>query len=97
MKLSIMAVHHQASLAFPEPLFSSMYLRGFFFFQVCWTLYFQKAPYAREACGKIQRDFVEHEKGKSFVTVECRFVSVWKAVFILSLGNSYGHTLVEVM
>lgn len=97
MKLSIMAFHNQASLAFPELQLSSMHLQGFLFFPVCWTLYFQKAPCAREACGKMQRDFIEHEKGKSFITVECSFASVWKAVFILSLGNSYSHALVQVM
>lgn len=53
--------------------------------------------HAREGHGKMQRDFVEHEKGKSFITVECSFVSVWKVVFILTLGNSYGHPLIEVM
>jgi len=52
---------------------------------------------AREAHGKTRRDFIEHEKGKSFVTAECSFVSVWKVVFTLTPGNSYGRMVIEIM
>lgn len=98
MKLSIVALHNQARLASPEPLLSSVHLQGFFApFDGFDALPESPVCHARGAHGKMQRDFAEHEKGKSFITVECSFVSAWKVVFILTLGNSYGHMLIEVV
>lgn len=35
--------------------------------------------HARQAHGKMQRDFIKHEKGKSFIPVQCSFICVWKS------------------
>ena len=66
MKLFIVSVHNQASVASPELLLSSTVPKGVFL--PC-LLDFDVLPespmcHAREEHGKMQRDFVERKKGK---------------------------------
>lgn len=75
-----LGLNHDTRPAWPlqNCSFLPLCLQGFFL--PC-LLDFEVLPespmcHAREEHGKMQRNFIEHKKGKSFITVECSFVSV---------------------